>query len=81
MEGGRVYGGSHLLGAVVAIACIANATAANPQSTSPIRIGFSVSLTGGLAAGGKQAALAYEMWAEDVNVRGGLLGRKVELTE
>ena len=44
----------------------------------PIRIGFGMALTGGLAAGGKQALLTYQIWAEDVNARGGLLGRKVE---
>src|SRR3954451_8597683 len=45
----------------------------------PIKIGFGMALTGGLAAGGKQALLTYELWAEEVNARGGLLGRKVEL--
>lgn len=49
------------------------------QEPAPIRIGFSEALTGGLAAGGKAALLAYQIWAEDVNARGGLLGRKVEL--
>jgi branched-chain amino acid transport system substrate-binding protein len=45
----------------------------------PIKIGFGMALTGGLAAGGKQALVTYQLWAEDVNARGGLLGRKVEL--
>ena len=49
------------------------------QSDKPIRIGFSMALSGGLAGGGKAALLAYQIWAEDVNARGGLLGRKVEL--
>jgi len=49
------------------------------QSTNPIKIGFSMALTGGLAGGGKAALLAYQIWADDVNARGGLLGRKVEL--
>jgi len=51
------------------------------QSTQPIKIGFGMALTGGLAAGGKQALLVYELWAEEINARGGLLGRKVELTK
>jgi branched-chain amino acid transport system substrate-binding protein len=38
-----------------------------------------MSLTGGLAGGGRQAALVYDMWAEDVNERGGLLGRKIAM--
>jgi branched-chain amino acid transport system substrate-binding protein len=46
---------------------------------APVRIGFGMAYTGGLAAGGKQALLTYQIWAEDVNSRGGLLGRKVEL--
>src|ERR1700730_13751896 len=44
-----------------------------------IKIGFSMALSGGLAANGKAALLAIQFWAEDVNKKGGLLGRKVEL--
>jgi len=54
---------------------------ASAQSTPPIRIGFGMALTGGLAAGGKQALLTYELWAEEINARGGLLGRRIELTK
>jgi branched-chain amino acid transport system substrate-binding protein len=46
---------------------------------APIRIGFGMALSGGLAAGGKAALLAYQIWQEKVNASGGLLGRKVEL--
>src|SRR5260370_21577334 len=49
------------------------------QAAAPIRIGFSIALTGGLAGTGKAALLATQMWAEDVNAAGGLLGRPVEL--
>ncbi|EPE93779.1 amino acid ABC transporter substrate-binding protein [Rhizobium grahamii] len=45
----------------------------------PIKIGTSMALSGSLAAGGRQSQLALQMWVEDVNSRGGLLGRKVEL--
>ncbi len=45
----------------------------------PIKIGFGMALTGGLAANGKAAVLAMQIWAEDVNKKGGILGRKVEL--
>ena len=38
-----------------------------------------MALSGGLAGGGKAALLAYQIWAEEVNAKGGLLGRKVEL--
>jgi branched-chain amino acid transport system substrate-binding protein len=49
------------------------------QNSSPIKIGFSMSLTGPLAANGKQALLGAKIWAEEVNAKGGLLGRQVEL--
>jgi branched-chain amino acid transport system substrate-binding protein len=45
----------------------------------PIKIGMSMPQTGGLGAGGKAALVAIRMWVEDVNAKGGLLGRKVEL--
>ena len=48
-------------------------------AADPIKIGFSMSLTGGLAGGGKSALLAIQMWAEDVNAKGGLIGRPVQL--
>ena len=41
----------------------------------PIKIGFSVSLTGGLAASGKAHLLSKQIWAEEVNAKGGLLGQ------
>lgn len=44
----------------------------------PIRIGASVSLTGPLAST-KNGLIGYELWRDDVNAAGGLLGRKVEL--
>jgi branched-chain amino acid transport system substrate-binding protein len=46
---------------------------------SPIRIGYCLSLTGPLAGNGQSARLAHEIWREDVNQSGGLLGRPVEL--
>src|SRR5262245_47459924 len=48
------------------------------QSAQPVRIGFGMALTGGLAANGKAALLAMEIWRDDVNKAGGLLGRPVE---
>jgi branched-chain amino acid transport system substrate-binding protein len=49
------------------------------QAAEPIKIGFGMALTGALAGGGKQALLAMQMWAEDMNSKGGILGRQVEL--
>ena len=40
-------------------------------AAEPIKIGFSIALTGGLAANGKAALLAMQMWADDVNKKGG----------
>src|SRR6267378_157285 len=56
--------------------CIAPASA---QSGAPIRIGYSMALTGGLAPNGKSALLAQKIWEQDVNAKGGLLGRPVKL--
>src|SRR5580698_11133650 len=49
------------------------------MSGTPIRIGYCLSLSCPLASNGKTARLAHKNWAEGVNRRGGLLGRKVEL--
>src|ERR1043165_9301374 len=46
----------------------------------PIKIGMSMPQTGSLGAGGQAALLALRMWVEDVNQKGGLLGRKVDFT-
>ena len=49
------------------------------QTGEPIKIGYSMSLTGGLAPNGRSALLAQKIWEEDTNARGGLLGRPVKL--
>src|SRR4051794_7958958 len=49
------------------------------RAADPIKIGFSMAQTGPLAGSGKSALLAMNIWAEDVNARGGLLGRPVQL--
>ena len=49
------------------------------QSGAPIRIGMTLSLTGPIAAPGAIQKVATEVYVEDLNRRGGLLGRKVEL--
>ncbi len=48
-------------------------------SGKPLTIGFSMSLTGGLAANGKAALLAMQIWAQQTNAKDGLLGRPVKL--
>jgi branched-chain amino acid transport system substrate-binding protein len=45
----------------------------------PLRIGYCLSLSGPLASNGKTARLAHEIWERDVNRKGGLLGRTVQM--
>jgi branched-chain amino acid transport system substrate-binding protein len=65
-----------LVATAVVFAALPSARAAD--DAKPIRIGFSMSLTGGVAVNGKQLLLALEIWRDDVNASGGLLGRPVE---
>jgi branched-chain amino acid transport system substrate-binding protein len=73
----------HLLSrsiACVAAGIVATAIAWGPATAAdPIRIGFGMSLTGPLSANGKSALLGMKIWEEDVNAKGGLLGRPVKL--
>ncbi|HEY4737169.1 MAG TPA: amino acid ABC transporter substrate-binding protein [Xanthobacteraceae bacterium] len=61
--------------AAVMFGLMSGASAEEP----PIKIGMSMPQTGGLAGGGKASLLGIEIWRDDVNAKGGLLGRKVEL--
>ena len=61
------------------IAADRGGTAQQPPSGEPIKIGFGMGLTGGLAANGKAALLAMKIWEEEINAKGGLLGRPVKL--
>jgi branched-chain amino acid transport system substrate-binding protein len=63
----------------LAVCALAFAGAAWAQSGEPIKIGFSMALTGGLAPNGKSALLAQKIWEEDINGKAGLLGRPVKL--
>jgi branched-chain amino acid transport system substrate-binding protein len=66
----------------IAAALVSPALARAPvfaQGAPPIKIGFGMALTGPLAPNGQQALLGSQIWAEEVNAKGGLLGRKVEL--
>jgi branched-chain amino acid transport system substrate-binding protein len=55
------------------------APAAPTMAQQPtLKIGMSMAQTGGLAGGGKSSLLGLEIWRDDVNAKGGLLGRKVE---
>ncbi len=71
------------LAAVLAVLLINSAAAlaapAAAPAGKPITIGFSMALTGGLAVNGTSALLAMQIWADDINKKGGLLGRPVKL--
>ena len=54
-----------------------NAPAVN--AADPIKIGFGMALTGPLAANGKMSLVAMQVWEDDINSKGGLLGRPVKL--
>src|SRR3954470_12661786 len=54
-------------------------SAASGDTKNPIKIGASLPLTGEFSEPGKAAQQGYELWVDQVNANGGLLGRKVEL--
>jgi branched-chain amino acid transport system substrate-binding protein len=64
-------------GAALALALFGAQPPASAQD--PIKIGFSMALTGPLAANGKQALVGMKIWEEETNAKGGLLGRPVKL--
>jgi branched-chain amino acid transport system substrate-binding protein len=49
------------------------------KSAEPIKVGMTMALTGGVAPIGKQVLAALQIWRDDVNAKGGLLGRPVKL--
>ena len=65
--------------AMTAVAAVAAPSPAAAQSGPPIKIGYSMALTGGLAPNGRSGLLAQKIWEEDINAKGGLLGRPVRL--
>jgi branched-chain amino acid transport system substrate-binding protein len=73
-----IFNSLHRLALATLIASVTTLLAAAAFAADPIRIGFGMPLTGSLASAGKAALLAYQMWAEEVNGRGGLLGRPIE---
>jgi branched-chain amino acid transport system substrate-binding protein len=66
-----------LIAAVAAFALLLSPLTA--RAAEPIKVGFSMALTGAVAQNGKQLIIALELWRDDVNAHGGLLGRPVEL--
>jgi branched-chain amino acid transport system substrate-binding protein len=56
-----------------------SSASASASSSTPITIGASLSLTGDFSADGQAFEKGYQLWASDVNAKGGLLGRQVQL--
>ncbi|MGQ0652810.1 MAG: amino acid ABC transporter substrate-binding protein [Betaproteobacteria bacterium] len=67
-----------VLGAVGATALSAALPRPVRAQQNTVKIGMSMPQTGSLGAGGQAALVALRMWVDEVNVRGGLLGRRVE---
>ena len=68
-----------VIGSIAVAASSGTAQVGNARAAEPITIGFSIELTGPLAVVGKTGLLAFQIWTEDVNKKGGLLGRPVKL--
>jgi branched-chain amino acid transport system substrate-binding protein len=64
---------------IVSAACgsSSNTTSGGSQQTRPIKIGASLAFSGDFSDDGKAFAQGYQLWADNINAHGGLLGRKV----
>jgi branched-chain amino acid transport system substrate-binding protein len=74
--------GSFLILALAVLPFVAACTTQPAEPTQPaelIKIGGTLPLTGSSAENGKWIKLGYEYWAKQINAKGGLLGRPVEL--
>src|SRR6266581_7991053 len=76
---GAIRGFPFILGRALGALSVALALAGGALAQQPLKIGFGMSLTGPLAGNGKAALIAMEIWRDDVNAKGGILGRKVDL--
>jgi branched-chain amino acid transport system substrate-binding protein len=74
---GAVFGAHIAISALAVGAFIPTSAAA--QTGEPLKIGYSMALSGGLGPNGRSALLAQKIWEEDTNAKGGLLGRPVKL--
>ena len=75
----KSWGVAASLIAVAAFGLSAAPAGAQAPAGEPIKIGFSMALTGPLSPNGKSALLGMKIWEEEVNAKGGLLGRPVKL--
>lgn len=61
------------------VSCGPTTGTATPSPGAPITIGVSVSLTGDFSSDGKALVQGYDLWAQDINAKGGLLGHHVTM--
>src|SRR3954463_14343896 len=74
-----VAAGAAVLLAVAACGSKPSESASSGDSKDPIVVGISLPLTGDFSQPGGEARKGYEIWRDQINAKGGLLGRKVEL--
>jgi branched-chain amino acid transport system substrate-binding protein len=87
MKGQRPTVGAVIAALVVALAvaaCGGNSSSSGgggsaAGSGKPLTIGISLSASGDFSDPGNAAKRGYELWAQTVNAKGGILGRKVKL--
>ncbi len=63
----------------IVLAALLLPAAARAADKEPIKIGFSIELTGPFAVVGKTGLVAFKIWEAEINAKGGLLGRPVKL--
>jgi branched-chain amino acid transport system substrate-binding protein len=68
-----------LVGLLALLAACGSPGGGQSTASGPIKIGFTVSLTGDFSADGKAFQQGYQLWADKVNSSGGLLGRQIKL--
>src|SRR5512137_2721597 len=68
-----------LLVSIMAIACLNFMTPASVAAADTIKLGVAVPLSGDIASYGIPSVRAAELVAKDINEKGGILGRKVEV--
>jgi branched-chain amino acid transport system substrate-binding protein len=64
---------------ILGVLLLAGGWANAARAAEPITIGLAIAQSGQLAANGKAALAGMKIWEDDVNAKGGLLGRPVKL--
>jgi branched-chain amino acid transport system substrate-binding protein len=79
LRNGRAAAAAVTAAGLVLAACSSSKPATSGNSHTALKIGISLSLTGDFSDPGKNAERGYQLWADTVNAKGGILGRKVQL--